>query len=83
MLTYTGEFAGGRSILVKDGVLFWRDVDGTKYVLIPFSEDLFGFDDTDEYRLAIVRDDNGLVTGFRLLVQGGDPGPIRERIGDI
>jgi hypothetical protein len=83
MQTYTGEYAGGRAILVKDGVLFWRDVDGTKSKMIPFSEDLFGFDDTDEYRLAIVRDDNGLVTGFRLLVRGSDPGPIRERTGDI
>jgi hypothetical protein len=84
MITYTGEFADGHyAILVKDGTMFWRYVDGTEFKLIPFSEDLFGFEDTDEYRLAIVRDDNGLVTGFRLLVQGSDPGPIREKTGDI
>lgn len=83
MLTYTGEYDGERAILVKNGVLYWRYVDGTESKMIPFTEDLFGFDDTDEYRLAIVRDDNGLVTGFRLLVRGSAPGQIRERIGDV
>ncbi len=84
MLTYTGEYAGGRyAILVKDSTLRWRYPDGTLFVLIPYSEDLFGFDDTDDYRLAIVRDSSGAVTGFRLLVKGSEPGPIRERTGDI
>ncbi len=84
MLTYTGEFADGRyAILVKEDALFWRYVDGTEFVMIPFSADLFGFDDTDDYRLAIVRDDKGVVTGFRLLVKGSEPGSIQERTGDI
>jgi C-terminal processing protease CtpA/Prc len=83
MLTYTGEYAGERAILVKNGALYWRYVDGTESKMIAYTENLFGFDDTDEYRLAIIRDDNGLVTGFRLLVQGSAPGQIRERTGDI
>jgi len=84
MLTYTGEYAEGKyAILVRDNALFWRYVDGSEFLMIPFTEDLFGFDDTDDYRLAIIRDDSGTVTGFRLLVKGREPGSIRERTGDI
>lgn len=82
--TYTGEFAGGRyAILLKNGSLYWRYVDGSELKLIPYSEDLFGFVDDDEYRLAIIRDGRGGVSGFRLLVRGSDPGPIRDRTGDV
>lgn len=84
MLTYTGEFSGGSySILVKDDALFWRYKGGVEYVLRPLTADLFGFEDTDDYRLAIIRDDNGVVTGFRLLQKGTEPRPIHERTGDI
>ncbi len=84
MRTYTGQFANGQyAILAKDDALYWRYVDSTEYVLVPLSTDLFGFDDTDRYRVAIVRDGKGVVTGFRLLTRGGEPGPIRERTGDL
>jgi hypothetical protein len=83
MLTYTGEFSGGRyGILVKNDALYWRYVDGTLFILLPLTEDLFGFDDTDDYRLEIIRGDNGAVTGFRLLEKCGEPGPIREKTGE-
>ena len=83
MQAYTGSYAGERAILIKNGALYWRYVDGNESRMIPFTEDLFGFDDTDDYRLAIVRDDNGQITGFRLLVRGSPPGQVRERIGDF
>jgi hypothetical protein len=83
MQTYTGEYDGERAILVRDGFLLWRYMDGTESKMIPITEDLFGFDDTDDYRLAIVRDDNRHITGFRLLVRGSAPGQIRKKIGDI
>jgi hypothetical protein len=84
MRACTGEYADGRyAILIRDDALYWRYVDGTEYILIPLSTDLFGFDDTDRYRVAIVRDGTGVVTGFRLLVRGGEPGPVRERTRDI
>jgi hypothetical protein len=82
--TYTGEYADGRyAILIRDDALYWRYVDGSEYILIPLSIDVFGFDDTDDFRVAIVRDDKGQVTGFRLLARGDEPGPIRERTGDL
>jgi hypothetical protein len=83
MQTYTGKYDGERAILIRNGCLFWRYVDGNESKMIPFTKDLFGFDDSDDYRLAIVRNNNGTVTGFRLLVQGNAPGQIREKIGDI
>lgn len=84
MLTYTGEYADGRyAVTVKSGALYWCYTDGTDFILLPVSADLFGFDDTDDYRVAFIRDHQGNVTGFRLLVKGGEPGPVRERTGDI
>jgi hypothetical protein len=84
MQTYTGEFAGGRyAILTRENNLLMRYSDGVEYVLVPLSEDLFGFEDTDDYRVEFVRDDNGMVSGFRILALGKEPGPIRERTGDL
>lgn len=84
MRACTGEYVKGRyAILIKENALYWRYVDGTEYILIPLATDLFGFDDTDRYRVAIVRNDNGAVNGFRLLTRGGVPGPIRERTGNL
>ena len=84
MPAYTGQFADGRyAILIKDDALYWRYVDGTEFIMLPFTRDLFGFDDTDDYRLEIIRDDKGAVTGFRLLVRGSEPGSVRPRTGDL
>jgi C-terminal processing protease CtpA/Prc len=84
MQTYTGEFDNGRyAILIKDDALYWRYVDGTEYVLLPLARDLFGFDDTDDYRIEIVRQDGGVLTGFRLLTRGSEGGPIRSKTGDL
>ena len=84
METYTGEYDDGqRAILIKDHALYWRYVDGTEYIMIPLTRDLFGFDDTDYYRIGIVRDDSGNVTGHRILARDGDVGSIKKRTGDI
>ncbi|HUV29827.1 MAG TPA: S41 family peptidase [Acidobacteriota bacterium] len=84
MPAYTGEFADGQYvILIKDDALYWRYVDGTEFILVPLTTDLFGFDDTDDYRVEIIRDGKGVVTGFRLLIRGGEAGPIRPRTGDL
>jgi hypothetical protein len=84
MAQYTGEFADGRyGILIKDGHLFWRYSDGTEFILVPMNVNLFGFEDDDDYRLRIVRDDDNSVTGFQLLVRGGDDSSVRPKTGDI
>jgi hypothetical protein len=84
MQACTGEYADGRyAILVKDDALYWRYTDGTEYLMVPLAGDLFGFTDTDRHRVKIVRDDRGVVTGFRLLIRGGEPGPVRPRTSDI
>jgi hypothetical protein len=81
---YTGEYADGRyAILVKDGLLFWRYVDGTEFRMVPLTADLFGFEDDDDYRIRIFRDNEGKVSGFQLLTRQGDESPVRPRTGDI
>ena len=82
MRELTGEYAGGRyGIHIDEGNLFWRYSDGTDYILISLATDLFGFEDTDDIRVRIVREDTGAVSGFQLVDRGGE-GPVRERTGD-
>jgi len=84
MAVYTGQYAGGTyAIHIKDSRLYWRYSDGVDYVLIPLTADLFGFDDTDDVRLQIVRDASGKVNGFRLVYRDDGDGPVRVRTGDI
>ncbi|MCP4581173.1 MAG: S41 family peptidase [candidate division Zixibacteria bacterium] len=80
---YTGVYAEGRyGILIKEGRLFWRYTDGNDYVLIPITKDLFGFDDTNDVRIQIVRDKSGDVSGFRLVYRDDHKGSVRTRTGD-
>jgi hypothetical protein len=84
MVEYTGLYQDGEfGIHVKDGVLQWRDGDGDDYALVPLSRDLFGFDDTDDYRIAIVRDSRKQVSGYHFLTRDGRPHPVRTRSGDV
>jgi len=83
MQTYASECAEGRyDILMKGDALYWRSTKGIEYLMVPLTGDLFGFTDSDRYRVEILRDDMGVVTGFRLLTRGGEPGTIRARTND-
>lgn len=81
MLKYTGTY-GRYAILVKEGQLYWRYSDGTDYILIPITSDLFGFDDTEDIRLKVVINRDGIVDGFRLLYRDGTEGKLRPRSGE-
>jgi hypothetical protein len=85
MQAITGEFKDGiYAIYIKDDSLLWRSFDGTVYPLIPLSEDWFAIEKiNDDYRLQIIRDDNNRVTGFRILIKGSEPRPIREKCGEV
>jgi hypothetical protein len=83
MAQYTGVFDNGKyGIHVSNNRLFWRYADGTDYVLIPLMADLFGFDDTDDIRLRIIRGSSDDVTGFQLVYNDGREGSIKARTGD-
>jgi len=81
MLKYTGTF-GRYAILVKWGQLYWRYSDGTDYILIPITSDLFGFDDTEDIRLKMMRNDDGEINGFRLVFKDGTEGSVKSRTGE-
>jgi hypothetical protein len=81
MLKLTGTY-GRYAILTKDGQLYWRYSDGTDYILIPITPDLFGFDDTDDIRVKIVRNASGDVNGFQLVYRDGGEGSVKSRTGE-
>jgi hypothetical protein len=79
-----GLYGDGRfSIQLKGDHLSWTNSNGTEYVLVPLARDLFGFEDGDDYRLQVIRDERGAVTGYRLLERDGAAHPIRTRSGDL
>ena len=58
---YAGNY-GPRKISFENGSLFYQRENGAKMKMIPISEDYFGFEEIDYFRLKIVRKD-GRVTG--------------------
>jgi hypothetical protein len=82
MFKYTGTY-GRYAILIKEGQLYWRYSDGTDYILIPIISDLFAFDDTEDIRVSIVRNESGDVHGFQLVYSDGGEGSVRPRTGDV
>ncbi|UCC78879.1 MAG: S41 family peptidase [Candidatus Zixiibacteriota bacterium] len=81
MQKYTGTY-GRYAILVKGEQLYWRYHDGTDFILIPLTPDLFAFDDTDDIRVSIIRNNDGDVNGFQMVYRDGSEGPERPRTGD-
>jgi hypothetical protein len=79
-----GLYEDGRyEFRVEDAKLIWTSSDGTDYGLVPLARDIFGFDDgDDDYRLRILRDGTGGVSGFRLLSMQGEHS-IHPRTGDV
>jgi hypothetical protein len=83
MEEYTGLYTDGKfAIHVIDGALHWRNDDGNDYILIPLARDLFGFDDTDFYRISFIRDGRNEITGYRFLTRDGRDHPVRLRSGN-
>jgi hypothetical protein len=79
----TGEYSDGNyGIHIKDNNLFWRYTDGTDYILIPLEKDLFGFDDTDDIRIKIARDNSGVISGFHFVDPRRGESPLMPRTGD-
>ncbi|MCH7946554.1 MAG: S41 family peptidase [candidate division Zixibacteria bacterium] len=60
MKEYAGDY-GPRHITLVDGSLFYQRNEGTKYALVPMSEDVFLLPELDFFRLKLVRDDSGNV----------------------
>ena len=56
------------------------DID---YVLLPLTEDLFAFDDTDDLRFRIIRAQDGAVSGYQLVYQNGETGGIKPKTGEL
>jgi hypothetical protein len=84
MLAYTGIYNSGRnSIFIRDGQLFWKYRPQIDYVLLPITEDLFAFDDTDDLRFLITRDGDGTVSGYQLVYKNGETGSVKARSGDL
>lgn len=67
--TYTGTF-GQRKVTLENGKLFSQREGGEKYALLPIASDLFTSEETPQFRLKIVRE-NDKVTGVVSLSEDG------------
>jgi hypothetical protein len=80
---YTGAYSDGRyGIFVREGEFLFRHADGNDYVMIPITEDLFGFEEIDFVRMKIIRDDSKNVSGFKFVYRNGNEGSVNNRTGD-
>lgn len=66
---YAGEYEELK-FLVIDNRLYWHQGEGEDFALEPISRDHFLFDDSDDYVVRFVRNKEGLVSGYQLLVKG-------------
>ena len=68
MAAYTGLYDDGRySIFIDQNQLFWKYRPDVDFVVLPITEDLFAFDDTDDLRFNIIKNEAGAVAGFQLV----------------
>jgi hypothetical protein len=75
-----GRYHGGRSVIERNGKLFYRRADGLERELIPLAQDLFGLGEhASSTRLRFNRT-NGVVSGATFMVARG-PGETIAREG--
>lgn len=67
---YAGDY-GERSIIYKDGYLYYERNDKSTFKLIPMTETLFAFRDWDDARIEFVNDNSGHVLEFHTLSPDG------------
>lgn len=60
MKSYVGTY-GPRTITLEDGSLFYQREGRAKFKMIPLSEDYFGFDEIDYFRLKFIKEGNKVV----------------------
>lgn len=79
---YAGEYKELK-FLVKNNNLYWHQGENEEYVLIPISKDHFIFNDSDDYIVKFVRNEENIISGYQLLIKGRDENPIHEKIENI
>ena len=60
MKKYVGTY-GPRSIMLEKDGLYYQRVDRPKFKMIPITENVFGFDDLDYFRLKVIMEDGKAV----------------------
>jgi hypothetical protein len=65
--------------LVKNNQLYWHQGENEEFILIPISKDHFIFDDSDDYMVKFIRNEEDIVSGYQLLIKGRDENPIHVK----
>ena len=68
--SYAGTY-GTTPILHENGHLIYVGTKGTRYALIPLTDNLFQFPDTDAARVRFMVDESGTVAGIQMLYDDG------------
>jgi hypothetical protein len=66
-----GRYAGGRSVVLRDGKLFYRRADGAERELVPLARDLFALDEIGSSQRMKFKRTNGVVTGAAFVTATG------------
>lgn len=61
---------------MNDNYLFWIQDENDEFVLLPVSKDHFVFDDSDDYLVKFVRNEQDKVVGYQLLIKGRIESPV-------
>ncbi|MFC2121363.1 S41 family peptidase, partial [Bacteroidota bacterium] len=78
---YTGQYSNGRlSFIYKDEKLFWKDADN-EYVLMPLSNDAFVFDDTENYILQFLRNEENKIYAMQYFNKNSKENPVYKKTG--
>ena len=75
---YVGEYEKIK-FLVRNSHLYWHQGENDEFILIPISQDNFIFDDSDDYMVKFIRNEEDIVSGYQLLIKGRDGNPIHVK----
>jgi hypothetical protein len=73
MESYVGTY-GPRTITLEDGALYYQRAEGPKMKMIPLTEDYFGFEELDYFRLKFVKEGDAVVA-----VEGYTPDGLMDK----
>lgn len=68
---------------LKENHLFWKQGENEVLVLLPLSKDHFVFDDSDDYIVKFVRNEQNKVVGYQLLIKGRKENPVHKKTGEL
>lgn len=71
------------SFVTTNNYLLWDQGEDAEFVLLPLSKDHFVFDDSNDYIIKFVRNDQDKIIGYQLLIKGRKENPVHKKTGEL